>query len=129
MWLSMAALFHTSSLLKLSPPSFLGTHFRPSYLSLSLSILATPQEPIELLFQQTNNFLGKDKNPSPIYCKLKRTEDINCNRPAKERCLTSQESVRAVILETKLSKSAANNLVVIKGTPKYLTGRDPSGTA
>jgi hypothetical protein len=58
--------------------------------------------------------------------RLKRTEEIICNLPANDRCLSHQESIREVNLTTRPSQSAAVSLLVIKGTPKYLTGRQPS---
>jgi len=71
-------------------------------------------------------FLSKINTLAQYTCRLRRTEDINCNLPAKDKFLDNHESILAVILETKASQSHTASLLVIRGTPKYLTERSPS---
>jgi hypothetical protein len=73
-----------------------------------------------------NNLLRQHKNPGPEHLQATKTEEISWSLPANVRCLDNHESMRAEILETSTSQSAADNLLEMRGTPKYLTGRWPS---
>jgi hypothetical protein len=72
-------------------------------------------------------FLGNIKTQAQNICRLAKTEDRSCNLPTKDSFLTSQESILEDMLEIRLSQSAAESLLEMRGTPKYLIASTLSG--
>jgi len=54
------------------------------------------------------------------------TEAKSWTRPANDKRRTTQELNLAVIFSMRGAYSAIVNFRLIKGNPRYLTGRDPS---
>lgn len=95
-----------------TPFLFRNKNLVPSHLSMCLRISAISKQSIEFLSINRIILLGKIKTLAQNTWILRRTDDNTWSLPAKERFLTSQESVLAVILFTNDSQSIEESLLV-----------------
>jgi hypothetical protein len=110
-------------------PSFLfwNTKFTPSHLSMRLSVPSTPKKSIEFLLNQLDHFLRQDKDFSPKNLHAYEDRRNQLKLASKRKFFDKPRIYLAVILFTTESQLIDVSLLVMRGTPRYLTGRVPFG--
>lgn len=96
-WFNMETQFQTANLLIPKPHSLLGKHtFSQATLALAFSSLPFYKNLLNFCSRSRITFLGSIKILVQNIWRLKRTEVMSCNLPAKEIYLDNQGSILAV---------------------------------